>query len=105
VLPSDISFIHAQSNRFPQTLSPFHRMKRTLARQQVGYEVDLGTGILSHRVQIAPHRRRPTRIAVAPTDNVQMELRHDIADAGKIYFVIAERGFYETGQHRGLIDR
>ena len=55
-------------------------------------------------MQISPHRRGPTWIAVASTDDMQMKLRHDITDAGKIYFVIAEGAFYEAGQHRGLID-
>ena len=79
-------------------------MKRTLAPQHVGYAVELGTGILSRRAQISPNWRRPTRIAVASTDNMQMELPYNIADTGKIYFAIAKGVFYEPGQRRRLID-
>jgi len=43
-------------------------------------------GITIRVYKIAPNWRGPTRISGAPADHMQMKLRHDVADSGKVDF-------------------
>ncbi len=43
-------------------------------------------GITIRVYKIAPNWLRPTRISGAPADHMQMKLRHDVADSGKVDF-------------------
>ena len=53
-------------------------------------------GITSRFYEVAPNRRRPTRIVGAPADDMKMKLRDDVADSGKVDFADGKFILYKT---------
>jgi len=71
-----------------------HR-KAGVANQGVSDLANLGAGIFPRLMQMAPYGRRPAWIARLSSDDVQMKLRHNVADGGEVYFGIGEVAFDE----------
>ena len=73
--------------------------------QRCGKTCDARGGIAIRFYKIAPYWRRPTRIIGAPADNMQMKLRHDVADSGKVDFANGEFTLYEMRGDRRFLYR
>lgn len=71
--------------------------------EQARKSTQLWSRVFLHLMQIAPHRRGPAGIVGSPTDDVQVELGHHIADTGKVYLRIPERSFDEVGHKCRLV--
>ena len=50
-----------------------------------------------------PHWRRPAGIVWFSANDMQMQLRHDVADGGEVYFCVAEMMLNELPHHRGFV--
>src|SRR5947208_4022392 len=91
----------------PVALSSFptRRSSDLSARQQSCNAAEVGAGIFPSLVQMAPHRRRPTGIAGLSPDDMQVQLRHHVADAGEVHLGKAEGRFEEFRNQRRLCYR
>ena len=56
-------------------------------RQDVGYRSDASRCVVARVNEIAPYGCGPAGIVGAAADDVEMKLRNDVADSGKIDFV------------------
>src|SRR5262245_10864696 len=54
---------------------------------------------------MTPHRRRPASVVRLSADHMQMKLRHDVADGGKVDFRTTQFLFDELPNERGFAQR
>ena len=73
--------------------------------QQLAHFLNPASRIFSRLGKMAPHRRGPTGIVRFSADHMQVQLRHDVADCGEVYFAVAEMAFNEFSNHCCLIYR
>lgn len=89
---------------FPRAVS-FKIPSRTTSTERCGKSSNARSGITTRFYKIAPNWRRPTRIIGVPADYMQMELRYDVADCGKVDFANGKFILYKARSHCGFAYR